>query len=407
MRLLCLLFFLQFTFLAVLGQQKGDFLYATISLKNGKSYSGQVRWSYRDAAWDDLLEAYKDEPQIQEQIDIQGYEKNQKQSSEVFELSFMNLWEDKESKSRFVFKCQFGHIDRIICTSDEKSATVVLKNKRQIDLRRRTRDIGSDIVMYHAQLGKLEFDWGGIREINFSSAPARLENQLGAKIYGKALTVHGEIEGYITWDFDEEAFGADIIDGDHQDVEYQLRFDQITSIQPERNGAIVILKNGQELFMRNSSDVNKENDGIFIKTKNHGMVNVGWSNLIHISFTEPQFDAKTYSDFREPKSLKGTVLTQDGQKISGRLVYDLDESWDIEILDGRTKGTKYYLPFYLLKSISPQNFNYSLVELRDGTKLLLGDEGDVNQNNNGILVLISSSRTRYIPWEDVKTVTFN
>ena len=159
--------------------------------------------------------------------------------------------------------------------------------------------------------------------------------------------------------------------------------------------------------MRNSSDVNKDNDGIFVKTKDQGMVNVGWSNLIHISFTEPKFDAKTYSDFREPKSLKGTVLTQDGQKISGRLVYDLDESWDIEILDGRTKGTKYYLPFYLLKSISPQNFNYSLVELRDGTRLLLGDEGDVNQNNNGILVWISASRTRYIPWEEVKTVTFN
>ena len=101
------------------------------------------------------------------------------------------------------------------------------------------------------------------------------------------------------------------------------------------------------------------------------------------------------------------VQTVDGQSFKGQLIYDLDETWDIEVLDGKLKETKYYIPFYLVKSITPQNYNYSLVELTNGSSLMLGDEGDVNYGNNGILVWLSASKTRYVPWKKIKFVTFN
>ena len=143
---------------ATFSQEYKGFLYGTVTLKNNKSYTGQLRWDSDAGAWDDLFEASKNELQIQEQIDIQGYEESEDEGEEVFEFSFMKLWEDKESNFGFRFKSQFGHIDKIIEITNSKSATAVLKNGEKIKLRKRGNDIGSDITLIHRSLGNLEFD---------------------------------------------------------------------------------------------------------------------------------------------------------------------------------------------------------------------------------------------------------
>jgi hypothetical protein len=390
----------------VFAQEYRGFLYGTVTLKNNKSYTGQMRWDENAGAWDDLFEAYKNEPQLQEKIEIQGYETNETNSGEVFELSFMKLWENKDNKSRFAFKCQFGHIDKITDLIDDKYATLLFKNGERLKVRRRGNDVGEDIIIYHKSLGKLELDWEDIKEIDFSAAPKEFKNYNGSKIYGKALAVDGPVEGFVVWDFDEEAFDKDIINGYHQKVEYDIEFANISSLKPEKEGAILTLKNNDELFVGNSSDVNQDNDGIFIKTEKRGMINLSWPNLIKIDFTKPTFPAKDYETYSAPEPLLGRIETKDGETFQGNLAYDLDELWDIEILDGQSKGARYYIPFYLIKSISPQNYNYSLVELNDGTSLMLGEEGDVSSKNNGVLVWLSESKTKYVPWKNIKSLTF-
>jgi hypothetical protein len=389
-----------------LGQEYRGFLYGTVVLKNNKSYTGQLRWDDESASWDDLFEAYKNEPQLQEQIDIQGYEKNEQSVAEVFELSFMNLWENKDHKSRFAFKCQFGHIDKITDLRDNKYATLHLKSGRKINLRRRGDDIGEDIIMQHPSFGSLEFDWSNIKSIDFFESPKNLRNYYGSKIFGKAITVDGLREGYIVWDFDEEAFERDIINGYHQKVEYDIEFGRITSLSPEQDGALITLTNGTEFFMHNSSDVDDDNDGIFIKTKSQGMINLRWPDMIRIDFTKPTYKALSYDNFMAPKNLEGRVITKKGRTFKGSLAYDLDEVWDIEVLDGKAKDTKYFIPFYLIEEIIPQNYNYSLVKLREGTSLMLGDEGDVSSKNNGVLVWLSATKTKYVSWNDIKAITF-
>lgn len=396
------LFFSQISF----AQEYRGFLYGTVLLKNDKSYTGQLRWEDESASWDDLFEAYKNEPQIQEQIDIQGYKKNEQSVADVFELSFMNLWENKDHKSRFAFKFQFGHIDKITDFRDNKYVTLHLKNGQKIKLRKRGDSIGEDIIMQHPSLGTLEFDWDNIKSIDFFEAPGNLRNHYGFKIYGKAMTIDGLREGYIVWDFDEEAFERDIINGYHQKVEYDIEFGRITSLRPEQDGALITLKNGTELFMRNSSDVDDDNDGIFIKSKSQGMINLQWPDMIRIDFTKPGYKTRSYDDYRAPESLEGRVITKNGETYRGQLAYDLDEVWDIEVLDGKSKDTKYFIPFYLIEEITPQNYNYSMVRLRDGTSLMLGDEGDVSSKNNGVLVWLSETKTKYVSWSNIKSITF-
>jgi len=387
-------------------QELRGFLYGSVTLKNKQSYIGQLRWDNEAASWDDLFEAYKNEPQLQEQIKISGYDDDEEKSNDVFELSFMKLWENKDHKSRFAFRCQFGHIKKITNIKDNKYATLTLKNGEKIRVRRRGDDIGQDVFLYHSSLGVLEFDWQNIKAIEFMPAPRNLKNQLGGKLYGNALSVDGPVEGYVVWDFDEEGHEKDILDGDHQKVEYKVEFGKVSTLVPEREGARLILKDGSDFYLRNSSDVNKDNDGIFIKTKQSGMLNLKWENLIRMEFTKPAFKPMSYVDYEAPKPLTGKVMTKDGKSFQGKMAYDLDEIWNIEILDGESKGSRYFIPFYLIKSIEPQNYNYSLVTLTNGQTLMLGEEADVNHKNNGVLVWLSESKTRYIPWKNIKSLTF-
>ena len=116
----------------------------------------------------------------------------------------MKLWEDKESNLSFRFKCQFGHIDKIIEIKDKKSATAVLKNGEKIKLRKRGNDLDSDVILYHDSFGTLEFDWEDIEEIDFKHPPGNVRNFHGAKVFRKVLTIDGPLEGYIVWDFEEQ-----------------------------------------------------------------------------------------------------------------------------------------------------------------------------------------------------------
>ena len=85
-------------------------------------------------------------------------------------------------------------------------------------------------------------------------------------------------------------------------------------------------------------------------------------------------------------------------------MYDIDEFMDIEFLDGDNDDLKYMIPFRNIKSIQPKNYDYSIVKLRDGRELILGERQDVSDKNDGILILEKGRKKQYIRWEDVKVI---
>ena len=44
----------------------------------------------------------------------------------------------------------------------------------------------------------------------------------------------------------------------------------------------------------------------------------------------------SYDDFPSPQAIKGEVVTRSGQTFAGNLAYDLDESYEFEVLDVKT-----------------------------------------------------------------------
>ena len=101
------------------------------------------------------------------------------------------------------------------------------------------------------------------------------------------------------------------------------------------------------------------------------------------------------------------MVTGSGEKISGKIIFDLDEQFDFEVIQGKYHDLEYLLPLREVVKITPKNYDNSYVELRNGQKLLLGDAQDVSDRNDGILVFKGNSDPQYIPWDEVEEVMFN
>jgi hypothetical protein len=380
-------------------------LYGTVTMQNGQKYSGQLRWKGQEAAWSDIFDGTKAELQFKNEINVQSLLSAGDNEKSPLDLGFMNLWENRDPHAKFAFKCYFGHIRRIDVV-DRKYAVLHLKNNRSVKLKKGSGDVGQDIEVYTGD-GRKHLEWEDIKNIVFGAAPRSAVDFLGYPVYGKILTTAGELEGYVVWDRDEEAFSNDIINGRHNDKDYRIKFGDVLKLKPGQDGSLLTLKSGKELFLRGTSDVNDDNDDIVVKTREQGSIKVDWNDLIHAEFTKPAFRMAEYDDFKPLTNLAGKVETQSGHVYRGRLIYDLDESWNGEMLDGRSGGIKYMVPFYLIKSVAPQNYNYCLVTLRNGEEKLLGDEWDTSHKNNGVLVWLTNDKTKYIPWKEVKEITID
>ena len=116
---------------------------------------------------------------------------------------------------------------------------------------------------------------------------------------------------------------------------------------------------------------------------------------------------KKYSEFKNQKQLEGSVETTDGETIKGRIVYDLDEEYNYEMLQGKDDDIEYFIPFASIKKIMPKNYDYSNVELKNGKEMMLGEGQDVSDRNTGVLVFKVGGDPVYVKWEDIKEVNFN
>ena len=160
------------------------------------------------------------------------------------------------------------------------------------------------------------------------------------------------------------------------------------------------------MYLRGSNDVNSGNRGIIVTTS-FGRVDIPWREFKKVTFNDAPNSLKKYSDFAGMKKLSGSVSTTNGEKLSGEIIFDLDEALTFEMLQGKDDDVEYIIPFESIKSITPKNWDYSTVVLKDGTELTLGDARDVNEDNDGVLVFSGSGDPKFVMWEDIKVISFN
>ncbi len=380
-------------------QDSGQFIYGKIIAKSGQVYEGFMRWGGEEIAWHDIFNSTKAKGQ---------YKADKKQSNSLwgdFDWSIGSLWKDKYQGSEHTFACRFGDI-AFLYNRGKSKVDVELKNGSVIKVDGGSNDIGATIRMRDYELGNIKIEWKNIRTVSFLQSPDRHKSGYENLLYGSAKTRKGqEFIGFIVWDQDER-MGGDILDGENREGDQEIPFANIVSIEKIEKGSDITFKSGRRIHLKGSNDVSNGNRGIAIYQKNVGHIEIPWSSFESMSFTNAPV-AEVYDDYPLPKALEGFVTLYNGEVYEGQIIFDLDEIWDLEFLDGEDDYLHYEVPFRNISRIVPKNRSYSQIYLRNGDELLLGDSRDVSHSNGGLMIVTGKKdKPVSIDWDDISEIVF-
>ena len=394
-------------------QTKSPFIYGEVETVNGDIYKGPIRWGTDEVFWSELFNASKTSNDFMKYLskgEVEDLnEENGGNSWLGIDLGVLSIWEDRFSRTQHQLDIQFGDILSVELIGRSK-ARLKLKNGVIIEASGAGyEDVGGSVVIYDFELGDFAIRWDRIREVRFSQAPEGTKSGFGEPIFGKVNAGRkGVFKGIIQWDSDER-FLDEILNGEDRDGDKDIPFRSISKIVKRGNGVETTLKSGREFYLTGSNDVNRENRGVVIFDPEMGRVVIPWRDFYEVELVEANSDwVMDYNDFSRPNGLRGTVLTIDGEEHTGLLAYDLDEAWEFEILDANDDEVAYQIPFGKIKSITPKNYNYSTIVLRNGQNLLLGGSRDVSDQNDGILIFPSQDADPiYVRWSKIDQIIFD
>ncbi|WP_139135319.1 hypothetical protein [Roseivirga sp. 4D4] len=397
--------------------QKNVAIYGKVTTVSGDQYTGAIKWGGDNARqaelfWVEILNGTKTSNDFMKFLskseikELGGKEEGNSWLS--LDLGVLSIWEDKFSKTQHEFKARFGDIKSIEPLRRDR-AKVTLKNNVALEITGgNSEDFGTTIGVMDFELGEVKLSWSRIDKVEFMAAPEGYEETFGKPIYGIVNAGRkGTFKGIIAWD-DDERLMNEILDGKDRDGDKKIPFRSIQKIAKNRNGVDLTLRSGRTLFLTGSNDVNQENRGVVVYDPNYGLVKVGWRDFVDLEIDDDESTGMDYNDFPVSKGINATVITIDGDEFKGLVAFDLDEAWEFEILDANDDKVEFQIPFRNIKSIIPKNYNYSMVEMKNGERLLLGDHRDVSSDNAGVLVFVSKSGDpEYIRWSKIDEIIFD
>jgi hypothetical protein len=374
------------------------YIYGRVETTSGDIHEGQLRWGDEESFWDDIFNATKAENENLQYVDRKDLKRIRSDKQNAWNLLGIG---DQDWDFTHLFAVRFGDMKRIEVRGGD-DLVVEFRNGDEMELGGGSNDVGAVITVLDGKRGTREIKWNRIRTIEFMNTPARLPYKLGDPIYGTVKSGRREFTGRIQWDNDE-TLTTDMLDGDTRDDDVSLEFGDIASIRKHRNGSMVTLKSGEELYLTGSNDVNHQNRGVVVVVPGVGTVKIGWDDFDELKLVRAPNSGHSYADYAQPRDLTGEVVTENG-RLSGRLVFDLDESRDFEMLHGTNGDTEFLIPFRDIASIKPLGRRRSDVELRMGLTIELEDSQDVTRDNDGLLVFTGDRKPRYVSWRDVSDV---
>ena len=342
-------------------------LYGNVVTRSGEEFQGYIRWDRNEGGWADLLDV------------------------------------DRKGGRSTLSGIRFGHIRRIDVLNS-RSALFTLKSGQQQDLGSRRTDLGRGmraLVVDDPQRGVAEFEWRDLEAVEFMAAPDGIIPG-GERLYGTLVTRAGlEFTGYVTWDVDE-IFTTDILDGDDRDgVRREIPFGDIASIDRESSRAgRVMLKDGQEVLLTGSNDVDRSNRGISVSDPALGQIKVDWKDFSAVHLERPAFET-AYDEFDGGRLIRGTVVTESGEEHAGDIRWDNDEEYTWEMLNGDYKGIDFTVEFSRIASITKKGYSAEVV-LLDGRTFHLSGSNDVNPNNRGITIRAADGAVHEVEWDDFR-----
>lgn len=346
-------------------------LYGTVTTVYGAEFTGYIRWDRNEGSWTDLLDATK--PRYRGGSSISGI--------------------------------RFGHVDRIDVTG-RKSAHFTLRNGEQMELTANASDLGTGLRSLLVDEGRgdiAEFEWRDLESVDFfapgDTPPAE------SRMFGTVHTRNGmSFTGYVTWDVDE-IYSTDILDGDNDGQRMRIPFGEIRTIARNSSwGSRVTLVNGEEFALDGTNDVDSSISGIEVSDATLGAVKLEWRDFDYVEFHGTDDEVAT-ANFDGGHPLEGTVVTRDGDSFSGQIIWDADEEFSWEMLNGEIGSMDFHIEFGNVERIE-RSRNGATVVLHDGRSFDLSDSNDVDRGNRGIRIR-TDGRDYEVDWSEFAEVTFS
>lgn len=343
-----------------------DRIYGRALTVDGRTFEGFIRWDRNEGSWTDVLDADK----------VEG---------------------GRETQSGI----RFGQIHSIR-VEGSRHALLTLRSGEQVELSARATDLGRGLrafVIGNPQRGETTLDWSDLDVVEFLPVPEGDRPGEG-RLYGTLTTRSGErFTGRIAWDVDE-IYTTDVLDGDRDGRRLKIPFGAIERIERSSSRAAhVVLTTGEAFDLSGTNDVNDDNGGVSVSDPSLGQVKVSWDELESVVFEEPTADADRVR-FDGGAPLRGSVLTESGQRLTGVIRWDDDEASSWEMLNGDGYGADFQIEFAQIDRIEKSGRG-ARVTLRDGRSFELSGSNDVDSGNRGIFV-DTGDTVRKVRWEDFR-----
>jgi len=380
------------------------YIYGTVATRAGGTHTGVLRWDDEEAFWDDLFHSTK----VARPYEAYEAEREADEDASWWERMAQTISGDLGLHRQLrVVAVRFGDLKAIRVTG-ANDAVLTLRDGTELEVEGYSNDVGTAVTVIDAKPGRVEVPWKKIETITFSATPPDADPG-SFRLRGTVTTDVGEFAGSIQWD-NQECLSTDRLDGDNEDDErVSLEMGEIRSIERrDRRSSRVVLKDGTEMVLSGTNAVVDDIRGIHVEDPRFGRVEVAWDEFERLVFDDPGASGPSYADFAPPAHLAGTVTMKSGDWRSGDLVFDLDEEWSWEMLDGLSDRVDYTIPFAMVASIEPADRAGCLVRLRSGLELELEDSHDVDRDNSGILVLPrGKGEPAHVKWADIAKIEFN
>jgi hypothetical protein len=396
------------------------FLYGRVTADDGAVYQGRLRWGTdEEAFWSDTFFGSKDGNPWVARVPP-GRRPQERRPLTIFGIEIGRRGRGVDLRRQLMVR--FGDIARIEGHWPGRDLRVTLKSGAAFGLDRfQASDFDGGVRVWDGRRGVVDLAGRRIRTIELLPTPP-----LGAapyRLHGTVRTRQGVFTGFVRWDRDEY-LGTDELVGRASDGTLRLRFDTIGAIA-RRSGdaAQVKLLDGSEIVLAGIFEDGLSDRGVYVDDARYGRVLVSWDVFERVDFS-PDGSGPGYEDFPPGRPLTGSVLTRDGRRLAGRLVYDLDESETSETLDAPDQGVTYTIPFGLVAAIvlpsrergrddgGPDDGGTqragtprARVALYGGEELQLELAGDLGDRNAGMLIFTEGrERPEYVSWEEVQRI---
>ena len=379
------------------------YIYGTVETRDGKSHTGVLRWDDEEAFWDDLFHSSKEDLPYIEYAEKFEPDEDDRWWRRLAHRIDAEIGIHQESR---VIAVRFGDLESIRPNRGGE-AVLTLRDGRTLEVDGYANDVSATIVVFDDKPGRVEVPWKRIKKISFTATPPDADPG-SFRLTGTVTTDEGEFTGAIQWD-NEECLSTDILDGDEGDRRLRLAMGEIRSIaKRNRRSSLVVMKDGTEHELSGTNDVNHDIRGIHVEDPRFGRVEISWNSFERVVFSDPDSSGPSYADFGPGEHLEGRVTMVNGDWRQGELVFDLDEEWSWEMLDGSTGEIDYTIPFAMVAAVEPRGGFGSVVTLRNGIELELDDSHDVGRNNSGVVVVpTKGGEPAHVPWREIDRIDFD